>query len=392
MGQRVLAATIARRHWTVSNAVLSVGFCLTGVGTITLGVLLPILSQEWGLRDDKSGFLLFLQFLGASFGAVLTGTNRARSLLAGHGLLVLSAGFLAFAGPHNLFPAFFVFGMGLGMAMTATSLLFSDRYGEDRATQLERLNFAWSAGAMAAPVLLLPFLHGANLRLLFFIFQGLFLSLFLWVFFQERGEASRPIALTKIQLRSLPSLEFLLPLIILAGCAVGVETALSGWLTTYSLRADPRGSGRWALAVSCFMLGIVLSRLAFSTSLLKIIGRQQVLYAALWGTVVSVALLIAGRHIAAIDFAAGLCGLSIGPLYPLLLSFILERFPRGWIFAVAGAGSAVFPWVTGLLSARFGSLRYGLILPCGAALLMTALYAISCRSVNSSGLTTPSHP
>jgi MFS transporter, FHS family, glucose/mannose:H+ symporter len=63
-----------------------------------------------------------------------------------------------------------------------------------------------------------------------------------------------------------------------------------------------------------------------------------------------------------------------------LLSFILERTSKGWAFAVAGVGSAVLPWLTGLFSAHFGSLRYGLIVPCGAAALMVALFSVGVPS------------
>jgi len=54
-----------------------------------------------------------------------------------------------------------------------------------------------------------------------------------------------------------------------------------------------------------------------------------------------------------------------------LLSFMLEHSARGWIFAVGGLGAAVFPWLTGLLSSHFDSLRFGLAAPCAAALIMT---------------------
>ena len=40
-----------------------------------------------------------------------------------------SASALGFAGLHLLYPVFFFWGLGFGMSMTATSLLFSDRYG-----------------------------------------------------------------------------------------------------------------------------------------------------------------------------------------------------------------------------------------------------------------------
>ena len=363
---------------TVSSLVLGVGFGLTGAGTVMLGVLLPVLSQKWGIGDDAAGFLFFLQFLGSALGAVFTGMNRVRALVVGYGLLLLSAGVLAFVGLRLAFPVFFFWGLGLGMAMTATSLLFSDRYGDDRAAKLERLNFAWAAGATAAPMLFMPFLRMPSLRPLFFTFQGLFLLLFVWVVLRERQEApAEQLKVGGAGAGSQAPLRALLPLVVLAVCAIGVESSLSGWLASYSHRADPQGAAGAAFATSLFWFGIVLSRLAFSTRLLAITGRRRLLGAALVCVAASVALLVAAHHPVPIRLAAALAGLCIGPLYPLLLSFLLERSPRGWIFAVAGLGSVLFPWLTGVLSAHYGSLRFGLIAPCFAALLMILLFPVA---------------
>lgn len=393
MSQSSAVARYASKRWVGSSLVLGAGFSLTGAGTLTLGVLLPVLAHKWGLRDESAGFLLFLQFAGSSLGAIFAGADRVRSLTIGYGILVASACMLAFAspqtpfvGPPALFAAFFFFGLGLGMAMTSTSLLFSDRFPMDRAEKLERLNFAWSSGAMAAPVLLLPFLRGANLRLLFFAYLGLFLLLFLWAILRERREPPPPRVVPEPASSHPAALTSFLPLLLLAVGAVGVETALSGWLSTYSHRASPQGIGQGALATFLFMLGIVSSRWLFSTSLLARIGRRQLLRAALWGTAASVVLLIGGHHALLIDVASVLCGLSIGPLFPLLLSFLLERSPKGWIFAAAGMGSAILPWATGLLSTEFGSLRYGLVAPFLAAMAMIVLGSTGFRTTKSEGL------
>jgi fucose permease len=74
--------------------------------------------------------------------------------------------------------------------------------------------------------------------------------------------------------------------------------------------------------------------------------------------------------------AAGAAGAFIGPLYPLLLSYLLELSPWGWFFAVGGLGAALFPWITGLVSAHYHSLRYGLVVPCAAGLLMIGISAL----------------
>jgi len=67
----------------------------------------------------------------------------------------------------------------------------------------------------------------------------------------------------------------------------------------------------------------------------------------------------------------------------LLLSFILRRSSRGWMFAIPGIGAALLPWITGLFSAHFGSLHYGLIAPCAAAVLMVALSFTGLRAAES---------
>ncbi len=357
-----------------SNAVLGVAFSLTGAGTAMLGVLLPVLSQRWHMRDDVAGVLFFLQFLGSSLGALLSGSDRRRTLLAAYGILTMTGGALSLAGSHLAFEVFFFWGVGLGMAMTATSLLIADRYGDDRrAVSLERLNFAWSAGAMAAPMFFLPFLRTGNLRPLFFVFQSLFALVFVWVLLQERREKQRPGLPAEVKAAQPAPMTSLLLLVLMAMCAVGVESALNGWMTTYSHRANPGDVNSGVLATALFWLGILLGRLAFSTRLLRVLGRDISLTATLWGAAGSVVLLIASHHGAMIDAAACLAGICIGPVYPLLISLLVERSPYGWIFAFAGMGSALFPWLTGELSVRLGSLRLGLIAPCGAALLMLTL-------------------
>lgn len=378
MAQRISAAKLAQSHRTVSSLVLGAGFCLTGVGTVMVGVLLPLFSQKWGLRDEAAGLLLFLQFFGSTLGAIVTSVNRVHSLIAGYGLLVACTGILTITGLRETFAAFFFYGLGLGLAMTATSLLVSERYDGDRAAKLERYNFAWSLGATAGPILFSLFLQRINLRSLFFSLMGMFFLILVSVIFLARKDTGS----TQID-ESRPAIRLsvgsLLPLLIMAMCSTGVEAALSGWLTTYSHRAGLSSLAGAALSTTLFWCGCMLSRFAFSTSLLARIGHGRVLLGSIWGVALTVTALIAAPNPSVIFIVSVLAGFCLGPLYPLLLSFLLERSQRGWIFAAGGVGASIFPWLTGLLSTQFGSLRLGLIAPCGAALLMITLRSMSIR-------------
>lgn len=380
---------VAPKRQVLSDIVLGTGFSLTGAGTIAVGVLLPVISAKWGFTDDISGRLFFLQFLGSCLGAIFSGKDRVRSMAAGYALLVIASCALAFSGRTALFPVFFIFGLGLGLAMTSTNLLVSDRHEHDRAAKLERFNFAWSFGAMVTPLLLVPFLNGASFRLLYFIFAGLFLLLFSWVMLRERGQGGTVARAVALPPQTFATVMSLVPLLVLSVCAIGVETALSGWLTTYSHRAAPREFGGGAVATALFMFGIVFSRFAASTRLLGKVGRQRTLRSVLWGSAAAVGLLIAEHHPLSIDLAAMLAGMSVGPQFPLLLSYLLERSPRGWIFAVAGMGSVIFPWATGVLSTHYGSLRYGLLAPCGAAALMLLVSVINLEQPGKTEIPSP---
>lgn len=375
---------------TISGLVLSFGFSVMGAGTVMLGVLLPVLSQRWALGDDAAGLLLFLQFCGSALGAVLTGLHRVRSLIFGYALLVLSTWVMSLCGAREFFIVIFFYGLGLGMVMTATSLIITDRSGDECAAKLEGLNFIWSVGATAGPMLFLLFLRKTDLRALFLALLVLFLLLLAWVIFAERHE---PRGIPGNELRPAVSGAggVLLSLLILAMCSVGIESAMGGWLTTYSQRAGLHSLAGAAVATSLFWLGEMMSRLAFSTRLLAKIGRRATLSAAIWGVLASVITLIAIPHPSAILPVALVAGACIGPLYPLLLSFMLEHSARGWIFAVGGVGAAVFPWLTGLLSSHFNSLRLGLIAPCGAALVMALLQFAAVRRANATETARPVH-
>lgn len=362
---------------SASSLVLAGGFCLTGVGTVMLGVLLPILSHRWGLRDDAAGFLFFLQFGGSSLGAVFTGLNRIRAMRMGYALLVLATCAIMFADSHTVYVIFFFFGLGLGMAMTSTSLLFSDRHEADRAQKLEGLNFAWSAGAMAAPLLLLPPARAGHLLALLVTLLCSFLLLLAWAMVRERNDAAW-VETTKTGGQKKAPAGSIAVLIALAVGAVGVETSLSSWLTSYVHRLDPESRGA-LFPVTLFYLGVVISRFLSSTSLLERVGQIRALQGLLWGAAVSVAALIALRQAGWIDAVAAIIGLCIGPLYPLALALLLQRTSRGWIFAMAGAGAAVFPWLTGVSSDHFGSLRYGLLVPLAAAWTMAVLRPVFLR-------------
>jgi fucose permease len=72
--------------------------------------------------------------------------------------------------------------------------------------------------------------------------------------------------------------------------------------------------------------------------------------------------------------------LSLAPIYPLIVAFLLARTGNharlGAIFATASIGGATLPWLTGVFSTQFHSLRTGFFVPAAGAVLLLFLSAI----------------
>jgi MFS transporter, FHS family, glucose/mannose:H+ symporter len=93
-------------------------------------------------------------------------------------------------------------------------------------------------------------------------------------------------------------------------------------------------------------------------------------------------LLCATAHISATGIVTltVLGALSLAPIYPLIVAFLLARTGNharlGALFATASFGGATLPWLTGVFSTQFHSLRTGLIVPAAGAALLLFLSAI----------------
>ena len=60
------------------HVIAHAAFVPTGMVTVILGPLLPLLAAKWSLSDTQAGYLITAQFLGALVGTVASGLFLAR--------------------------------------------------------------------------------------------------------------------------------------------------------------------------------------------------------------------------------------------------------------------------------------------------------------------------
>lgn len=369
-------ATGALRH-SASRAllVLHPAFALTGICHSIGGPLLPSLQPAFQLNDSQAGLLLFAYFGGTSIGALLCGRRPARTLFLGFLALTVAAILVAATNRMFLYPAFLLFGICVGVPMTAVSMHVGRTFGARSAAPLTFLNFTWSGGALLAPLLAARLLMHHSFRPAYVILACAALLAALACRMQlEEGE--EPSAVSK-RTSSARNLRFIALFAFLAFLEVGVENTTASWLATYVLRTAGTGAAWAAAASSLYWCGFLASRGVSSLLLLRVDAGGVLRIAAMVGIAAGGALLgLPGTtaHVIAIV----ILGAALAPIFPLLLArFFAESRDSSdsrWVLALCGFGGSVVPWLAGSLSAHAGSLRVGLVvIPAGLLLILAGL-------------------
>ncbi len=353
----------------------SLVFCLTGVGTALMGATLPAILHQWHLSDGRGGFLLLATWGGSTSGAFFAGGKTGRIAAIGLALSALGMFVLVLVGPPLLPLLYALYGLGLGITMTSISMMRAREVETAAAdVELNRLNLLWALGAFFAPAVALHSLRMLSVSTIFRVLGTLLgLASLLALVFSAPGtrpgrSASAADSGTTTSLQTWAPIH----LCLFAAAAVGLESAIGSWLTTYAERST-LGVVTAVSANSAFWAGLLISRALHSIpSAIRFRTRGgRATHIAAAGLALLLLLLFPTRTL--LPLSGLLCGLGLGPLYPWVLSVALPRFRSTAVFVLAGVGASVTPWLTGTLSSVSGSLRIGLLAPAGTFVLLAAV-------------------
>ncbi|KAG2156825.1 MFS general substrate transporter [Suillus bovinus] len=170
---------------------------------------------------------------------------------------------------------------------------------------------------------------------------------------------------------------------------VGVEVTVGGWMVTYII--DVRGGGSSSGYISSgFFGGLMLGRVGLLW-VNKKVGERRVLFIyailaiGLELIVWLVPSLIGG------GVAISIIGVVLGPMYPIAMNHTVRILPEwlvtgsiGWIAGFGQAGSALLPFLTGVIAAKTGiqSLQPFLV---AMMVFMTVLWALVPRTARRTG-------
>jgi FHS family glucose/mannose:H+ symporter-like MFS transporter len=355
---------------------LAAGFLLAGLGTVMLGPILPSLLHDWRLTDQQGGLLLAAKFVGSFLGGVSV-PGRLRFGVLG-GMVFACVGFGAFAlsgGLASGAACLFVGGFGLGQIIASTNIVVGRRYREHTGSALASVNFFWSLGAVACGLIAAAVMPRFHLRGPLLTFAGMFLVIGLGGFLSpSRGSASEGEDLVS-DAESLP-VRALVRFAVLLFLYGGLETCMTGWLTTYTLRfSDVRLMGGQS-AIVLLWSALTVGR-AVSSAALRVMREATLQRIGLGLSALLIGALVTTRHGPLLSLYCVLLGLSLAPFFPTTFALLMKRRPTareaGFILAVSGLGAALFPWLMGFVSTLSGSLRVAMVVPLALSLALLLL-------------------
>jgi fucose permease len=354
-------------------AVLHPVFALTGVLHVVGGALLPSLSERFHLSDADSALLFLLYFAGTSIGALLCRGNYARAMTIGFMGMAGSCAGVAVSPRALLSPAFFLLGISVGVPMSAVTLFTGRTFPERCAPLLTFLNFTWSLGALAAPLVAARILVNHDYRFAYGLFAVAALCAAAACGLTLR-DGPEPAHSSSIDSRT-EALWLVFAFALAAFLQVGIENTVATWLPTYALRTASGGVVLAAVSSSLYWVGFLSSRGVCSFILLRA-QPYRVFLIAIAGGLLSAVLLECATGVGLRNVAMFFLGCSLAPTYPLVLAGFFARTRHTadsrWILFTAGFGGSVLPWIAGRVSNGTGSIRAGmLVIPAG--LLIMAL-------------------
>jgi MFS transporter, FHS family, glucose/mannose:H+ symporter len=353
--------------------------------------MLPTLSARWSLNYSQAGALFTAQYLASTIAVALSGFLVSRfgfRFAMKTGLLLAAAAVaLLLTGPELLgIICIAAYGAGLGLAVPAANLLVAEVNPERRSSALNLLNFCWSTGSVACPFLVAAAAKNFHLPLMLGVVAGFMLvvaagiavmpaSIVEPVAAGNENESKAPGNFLGIDWkhRALPSLGALFFVY------VGTENGFGGWVASYSKSLGSMSPAVSTMTPSFFYAALMLGRW-IAPLLLRMFNEVRLAQGGLVLACGGMSVLVLSRTLPGVVTGAGLAGLGLSSVYPISISLLSGEFGPAasrvgsLMFTLSNLGGGAVPWLVGVSSGRFGSLKAGLALPVTGTVVMFVLY------------------
>lgn len=358
-------------------------FLISGIITVLIGQVLPILSARLSLSDAELGYFFIAQFSGSLLGTLLTQpiANRVGFISAiALGCLAMMLGVFGLNSEvwHFCLLAFFVNGFGIGITLPSINMLTVELNPENVTPALNFLNFFWGIGAIFCK----PFID-------FFgtpssIFQPtMFLSVSLLfvgiaIFFVPRKvEPKRSFEYeTNKDLPPIWSTSLAWAIALFNFIHVGFESGAAGWITTYAARVPTQNEQAfWFSPITLYFLFFVIGR-GIAPLYSRFFRENTMILAGL--LIVTIAMLISllGNSYLLLLLGSSIAGFGTATIFPTNMARFTKTFGatatrRATPMFICGTlGSTLTTFLVGYISNYYRDLRVGMFVLLGSCVIL----------------------
>ncbi len=341
------------------------GMLLFGVVLISLGSVLPELTERFSLNEIEAGSLTALLPAGILLSSLIFGPVADRY---GYRALLVTCTLAAFFGLEGVAYArnlpqlqvsIFLLGLGGGVLNGATNALVADISSEGRAAGLSLLGVFFGVGALGMPAVLglLAPLYSREA-----IVAGIGVAVLLssgWFALVRFPEAKQPHGFPVAAGAKLLKDGTLVLLASVLFFQSGMEGIVNNWTTTFLKDRSALEARQALLALTLYVAALTLARLLLSRVLKRWAVRRVMPCAFLLACAGGCLLAWVGGYGPAVGGLI-LIGAGFAAVFPVLLGMVGDRYATlsgtafGLVFVIALTGNTLLNYFTGHLAQAFG--------------------------------------
>lgn len=328
-------------------------FFFSGMMANVIGSILPNIVETYSLTLAFQGTLVSINQIGNLIAVLLSGFlpyaigRKKSTIILGSGIVL---GFLIMTltgNPLALIVAFVALGVGRGTLSNITNVIVG-QYAGNKAAGLNLLHSAFAIGAFISPFMIVIFGKRLWRAPALIIAIGMASALMLFHFSNLDNKKA------KRDKNEIPrAFSFWLNTFILFFylCA---EATFMGWFVTYFIKngifptslANAMSSLLWIMILISRMMSASLSSKIMKEKLILVLGSSMLIFTAL---------MVFSTNSIVVAIAVLAIGLSMGGIYPTVLSTMKERFTKstiatGTCISVATVGAVIMPSIIGYVA------------------------------------------
>lgn len=359
-------------------------FIPIGIATVLLGPMLPTLSTRWSLNYAEAGALFTAQYIAATCAVALSGILVARwgfRFAINLGLFLMAVGLAFLLSGTKVIGVLSIatYGGGLGIAVPAANMLVAAVNPDRRSATLNLLNFFWSLGAVSCPFLVAAAAKHQQIPLFLLSVAGLALVVVIGIALLGRNIVEPSATVQKGPI--LPLIRARVNLFYIFAALfflyVGVENSFGQWMASYAKSLGTLAVATAVATPSFFYASLTIGRW-LAPALLRTMTDKRLAQVGLLLACFGMSGLMFSHQLMGIAASACAAGLGLSSVYPITISLLSRDFPSPQIgsvmFVLSNIGGGLLPWIEGVFSNRFGSLKAGLYLPLLGCLALYFLY------------------